>query len=201
MFAPMSPRILRVLAYTLMTAAVAACLGVGLRIILRSAPQDRLLVVAVLVRYVLPILVVVWAILYYRGLSWLALSLGTDGKCLMVRDRTERVVASAAMGAVYTDGAYLLIGRRLVPLHHLRRMLSIPGAYAPKSSAACRRPRSSGVTPWAGALCTPAIMVSYSPSCSSAWCASKRRPSKEKGGYAITSASIVAKAAADDIRR
>lgn len=114
-------RVLRLLAYTLIAVAVAACLGVGLWIILRSAPRDRLLVVAVLLRYVLPILVVVWAILYYRGLSWLPLSLGTDGKCLMLRDRTEQVVASAAIGAVYTDGAYLLIGRRLVPLHHLRR--------------------------------------------------------------------------------
>ena len=114
-------RRIRVVSFGLLTVAAAICVAGGLPLILRIAPQDRLLAVAVLARYILPVLYVLWAILYYRALSWLPLALGTDGRLLMLRDKTSRVIASETIGAVYTDGAYLLIGRRLVPLHHLHR--------------------------------------------------------------------------------
>jgi hypothetical protein len=117
-----SARLVRVVSYTLLASAVAACVGVGLWITLNSAASDRLVVVALLVRYLSPMLIVLWAIPYFRSLYWIPLSLGTDGQCLMLRARSGRMVASAPIGAVSTDGEYLLIGRRLVPLHHLHRV-------------------------------------------------------------------------------
>ena len=105
-------RRMRVVSFGLLAVAAALCVAGGLPLILRATPQDRLLAVAVLARYILPVLYVLWAILYYRALSWLPLALGTDGRLLMLRDKTRRVIASETIGAVYTDGAYLLIGDR-----------------------------------------------------------------------------------------
>jgi hypothetical protein len=114
-------RLVRMFSYSLVAVAVTACVVAGLWITLQSAARDRLFVMAVLVRYLLPILVVLWAFPYYRSSSWIALSLGSDGRRVMLRARNGREIASAPLSAVYTDGEYLLIGRRLVPLHHLHR--------------------------------------------------------------------------------
>lgn len=114
-------RIVRVVCFGLLAVDVAICFGGGLPIIWKFAIQDRYAVVAALVGFGLSILVVQWVFLYYRSISWLPLSLGRNASCVMLRDRAGRVVASAPLGAVRTDGAHLLIGRRLVPLHQVYR--------------------------------------------------------------------------------
>jgi hypothetical protein len=114
-------RLVRVFTYAVWAALVTWCVMVGLFGFKHVTADDRLRIIAFFLQYSSPLWVLLWALPYYRSLSWIPLSLGTDGRRFSLRGRNARVVESAPIDEVRTDGGFLLIGRRLVPLHHIYR--------------------------------------------------------------------------------
>jgi hypothetical protein len=114
-------RLVRVFTYAIWTALVTWCVMVGLFGFTHVTAHDRLRMIAFFLEYSSPLWVLLWVFPYYRSLSWIPLSLGTDGRRFSLRGKNARVVDSAAIDEVRTDGEFLLIGRRLVPLHHIHR--------------------------------------------------------------------------------
>jgi hypothetical protein len=114
-------RLVRAFTYTVLAVVVTSCVIVGLLNTAHVATPDRFFKTGLFVVYLSPLLVLLWAIAYYRSLSWIPLSLGTDGQRFSLRRKNARVVEGVPIGDVRTDGEFLLIGRRLVPLHHVYR--------------------------------------------------------------------------------
>jgi hypothetical protein len=113
--------LVRAFMYGILAVVVTSCVIVGLLNTTHVAAADRLFKIALFVVYLSPLLVLLWAIAYYRSLFWIPLSLGTDGLRFSLRRKNVQVVESALLGEIRTDGEFLLIGRRLVPLHHVYR--------------------------------------------------------------------------------
>jgi hypothetical protein len=118
---PDTARFVRAFTYSVLAVVVTSCVIVGLLNTTHIAAPDRFFKIGLFVVYVSPLLVLLWAIAYYRSLSWIPLSLGTDGQRFSLRRKNARVVEGVPIGNVRTDGEFLLIGRRLVPLHHVYR--------------------------------------------------------------------------------
>jgi hypothetical protein len=114
-------RLVRAFTYAVLAVVVTLCVIVGLLNTAHVAAPGRFFKIGLFVVYLSPLLVLLWVIAYYRSLSWIALSLGTDGLRFSLRRKNVQVVESALLGEVRTDGEFLLIGRRLVPLHHVYR--------------------------------------------------------------------------------
>jgi hypothetical protein len=114
-------RRVRTFTYAVWAAAVTWCVTVGLLVPPRVAFHDRLRILAFFFEHSWPLWVLLWGLPYYRSLSWIPLSLGTDGRLFSLRGKNARVVESVPIDEVRTDGEFLLIGRRLVPLHHIDR--------------------------------------------------------------------------------
>jgi hypothetical protein len=116
---PSARRLALVVSYGAMTVAIASCVALVMWVATHAGPSRASLAAHGVV--VAPLTILALAILgaaYLRGLSQVRLSLGTDGTCFYLRHSDRRVVASAPIHGTVTNGEYLLIGRRLVPLRY-----------------------------------------------------------------------------------
>ena len=116
---PGTRRLVRVLSYGAIGIGIASCLALATWIATRMG-ADRLATRGHLLVAGAPVVIMALAVCsaaYLRGVSQVRLSLGTDGTRLFVR-RKDVIVDSAQIDSTVTNGDYLLVGRRMVPLRY-----------------------------------------------------------------------------------
>ncbi|HEY6928022.1 MAG TPA: hypothetical protein VI653_31380 [Steroidobacteraceae bacterium] len=116
---PAARRLARALSYTAIGIGVVSFLALVTWINIRSAGGrvHQMTSLWVVGSPVIILAATICVAAYLRGLSPLGLSLGTDGARLLVQ-RQGRVIERAPLEQITTNGDYLLVGRRLVPLRY-----------------------------------------------------------------------------------
>lgn len=138
-------RLALVLSYAAIVVAIASCAALMAWVAAHAGRNRASLAANGVVVAPLTILALgILAVAYLRGLSQVKLSLGTDGTRFHVRHADGRIVASAQIDETVTNGEYLLIGRRLVPLRYAFIEAFDPDLLAGQIVA--RLPKSSLVT-------------------------------------------------------